>query len=119
LVNQYDGIDLPDSNYRILCLDSIPQHISLFDRYISHIRSESQFINQTLAQRIEQGIGRGIRGDSDWCIIVIIGSDLSNFFASDKRLTFLSHKTQEQIKIGYELADEMRGKVPLYSVIGD
>ncbi len=80
LLNAYDGIDLPDNTCRILCLDSLPNNRSLIEQYESEIRLESTIRRRMMAQRIEQGIGRGIRGTSDMCIVIIIGSDLAKYF---------------------------------------
>lgn len=35
-----------------------------------------------MAQKIEQGIGRGVRGEKDYCAILIIGSDIVKFMRS-------------------------------------
>lgn len=119
LVNKYDGVDLPDETCRILCIDSLPQYMSLSDRYFQKVRTESKIRQQLLAQRIEQGVGRGVRGRNDWCIIVIVGSDLANFLSSDSRLALLSNETKEQIKIGADLANRIKGEGALFNVIGD
>ena len=119
LANKYDGVDLPDDTCRILCLDSLPQYMSLYDRYFQMVRMDSKIQQQLLAQRIEQGIGRGVRGRNDWCIIFIIGSNLANFLASDFKLSLLSNETQEQIRIGADLADKMKEEGALFNVIND
>lgn len=108
LVNRYDGIDLPDEFCRVLCLDSLPQYMSLYERYFQKARTDSKIQQQLLAQRIEQGVGRGVRGKTDWCIIIITGNDLVNFLASDFRLSLLSNETHEQILIGADLAEKMK-----------
>lgn len=71
---------MPDNTCRILCLDSLPNNRSLIEQYESEIRLESTIRRRMMAQRIEQGIGRGIRGTSDRCIVIIIGSDLAKYF---------------------------------------
>ena len=62
MVNQYDGVDLPDQTCRILCLDSLPSYTSLNEIYERQVRPNSTMIRRKMAQRVEQGIGRGIRG---------------------------------------------------------
>lgn len=108
LVNQYDGIDLPDATCRILCLDSLPDYSSLIDDYLRDARPESTLMRRRLAQRIEQGIGRAIRGSNDWCIVVVIGSDISNFLRENAKRIFLSKETQMQISIAEDLALQMK-----------
>ncbi len=117
LVNEYDGVDLPDSTCRILCLDSLPAYSSLIDRYMQEIRPESLRLRQQLAQRVEQGMGRAIRGSSDWCIVVPIGNNLTDFLSENSKRAFLSKEAQLQIKVGEELAEEMRSEGSKLNVI--
>jgi len=106
-VNQYDGIDLPDSMCRILCLDSLPSYSSLADRYYQEMRPASSDLRRQMAQRVEQGMGRGIRSSSDWCIVVVTGNNLTDFLSEDSKRVFLSKEAQAQIRIAEELAKEM------------
>ena len=110
LVNKYDGIDLPDSTCRILCLDSMPSRTSLTDRYTQNMRPDSPVIRRQLAQRLEQGMGRAIRGTSDWCIVVITGNKLTSFVSERAKREFLSSEAKTQIEIAEHLAEEMKGE---------
>ena len=110
LVNEYDGIDLPDSTCRILVLDSLPSYTTLMDRHLQMMRPFSGIIRRKLAQRVEQGMGRAIRGSSDWCIVVIAGNDITDFLSEKSKRVFLSNEAQLQIRIGEELVQEMRAE---------
>lgn len=107
LVNEYDGVDLPDDTCRILILDQIPEYRSLTDSYLQDIRLDSKITNRKMGQRIEQGIGRGIRGLNDWRIVFIIGEKIS-LYLSNKGLKYLSKEAQKQIEIGDQLTDVIR-----------
>jgi len=108
LVNQYDGIDLPDNTCRILTLDSLPSYNTLIDRYLQDMRPNSGIIRRKLAQRLEQGMGRAIRGTSDWCIVLVTGINITNFLSDKSKRAYLSNEAQLQIMIGEELAQDMR-----------
>jgi hypothetical protein len=108
LVNEYDGVDLPDNTCRILVLDSLPSYITLMDRYLHEVRSSSGIIQRKLSQRVEQGMGRAIRGSSDWCVVIIAGNDLTNYFSNTSKRRHLSNVAQRQIRIGEELAEYMK-----------
>lgn len=105
IANRYDGIDLPDNSCRLLVLDSKPFAESLYDRYIENCRSNSNIIAVKTAQIIEQGIGRGVRGEKDYCSVLLIGSELVNFIQSKKSREYFSNQTRTQIKIGLEIAE--------------
>lgn len=102
--NRYDGIDLPDECCRILIIDSMPYFNSLADRYEQKCRPESEYVNKKFAQKIEQGLGRGVRGEKDYCAILIIGPDIVRFMRSVTTKKFFSQQTQKQIDIGLEIA---------------
>jgi len=104
-VNRYDGIDLPDQTCRILIIDSKPFMNSLIDRYEENCRETSDIINIKIAQKIEQGLGRSVRGERDYSVIVIIGSDLIKFMKSQSTNKYFSIQTQKQIEIGLKVGE--------------
>lgn len=102
--NRYDGIDLPDESCRILIIDGKPFFNSLSDRYEEANRITSDSINIRIAQRIEQGLGRSVRGEKDYCVIILIGSDLVQFMKSSRTNKYFSAQTKKQLDIGLEIA---------------
>jgi len=118
LVNRYDGIDLPDNACRTLVIDSRPHFESLLDRYLENVRTNSEIVDTKLAQIIEQGLGRGVRGEKDYCAIILTGPELIRAIRSKSRRRFFSGQTRTQIEIGLEIAnyakDEIKkGKSPI------
>lgn len=112
-VNRYDGIDLPDEACRILIIDSKPFFNSLNDKYEENCRPTSDIINIKIAQKVEQGLGRSVRGEKDYSIILLIGADLVKFIRSSKSNKYFSSQTRKQIEIGLEivtLAEDEVGK---------
>lgn len=105
IVNRYDGIDLPDNACRILILDSKPFFDSLLDRYEEDCRSNSDIINIRIAQKVEQGLGRSVRGEKDYSIIIFIGGDLVKFAKSPTTSKYFSNQTRKQIEIGIQIAE--------------
>lgn len=105
LANRYDGIDLPDEACRILIIDSKPYFNSLSDRYEESCRVNSDMMNIKLAQKVEQGLGRSVRGEKDFSVILIIGDDLVKFIRSSKTNKYFSDQTKKQIEIGLDVAD--------------
>jgi replicative superfamily II helicase len=111
IVNRYDGIDLPDESCRILIIDSMPYFNSLADRYEELCRSTGDIINIKIAQRIEQGLGRSVRGEKDYTVILLIGSDLVKFVKSVRTNKYFSGQTKMQIQIGLEIAEMAKNEV--------
>ncbi|MHA3786749.1 DEAD/DEAH box helicase [Flavobacterium hauense] len=105
IVNRYDGIDLPDEACRILIFDSLPYFNSLSDRYEEQCRLSSDIINIKMAQKIEQGLGRSVRGEKDYSVILLIGADLVKFIKSIRTNKYFSKQTLKQIELGFEIAE--------------
>jgi replicative superfamily II helicase len=104
IVNRYDGIDLPDDTCRVLVFDSKPYSEKLADRYAESCRSSSEVTATRVARSIEQGLGRSVRGEKDYCVFVIIGAELVATVRSAESRKHLSAQTQAQIDIGLEIA---------------
>ena len=110
--NRYDGIDLPDDTCRILIIDSVPYYDSLSDRYEELCRAESEIIRIKTIQKIEQGLGRSVRGEKDYSVILITGSDLIKYIRSVTNQKLFSPQTQRQIQIGFEIVDMAKEDLP-------
>ena len=104
-VNRYDGIDLPDAACRLLIIDSLPYFNSLSEQHEKNCRQRSDSINIRVAQKIEQGLGRGVRGEKDYCAIILVGDDLVRFIKNAETRKYFSDQTQKQIEIGMAIAN--------------
>lgn len=111
IVNRYDGIDLPDNSCRVLVFDSRPYFESLQDRYLEECRGDSEIVSVRLAQTIEQGLGRAVRGEKDYCAIIITGTELVRAIRSKKSRGNFSAQTRTQIEIGLEIAEFAKDEI--------
>jgi replicative superfamily II helicase len=108
LANRYDGIDLPDSMCRVLIFDSKPFSEPLVDRYMEICRGNSLLTQTRLAQTIEQGLGRHIRGEKDYGVVLVLGADLIRAIQSRSARKLLSAQTQTQMEIGLDVSRMVR-----------
>ena len=108
VVNRYDGIDLPDDTCRVLIFDSTPYSESLIDRHEESCRATSDITAMRMARTIEQGMGRSVRGEKDYCVVILIGEDLVKTVRSPDTRKHLSDQTRTQIDIGLEIAEMAR-----------
>lgn len=108
LSNRYDGIDLPDDFCRILIIESKPVSVGLSDRLQELWRENSKIIDLKTAQKIEQGIGRAVRGEKDYCIIIITGMNLVSLLLNNKLRKYFSPQTQKQFDIGKSIISLIR-----------
>jgi replicative superfamily II helicase len=111
LANRYDGIDLPDEACRILTIDSLPFFNLLADQYEEGCRLHSEITNIKYAQKIEQGLGRAVRGEKDYCAVILLGGDLVSFIKGSRTNKFFSAQTRKQIEIGLEIVKFAREEI--------
>lgn len=118
LANRYDGIDLPDDACRVLVFDSKPYSENLVDIYQESCRPNSTATLMRTVRTVEQGMGRSVRGEKDYSVVVVIGSDLVRLVRDKNSRRFLSSQVATQIEIGLEIAEMAKqevqdGEVPL------
>jgi replicative superfamily II helicase len=104
LVNRYHGVDLPDDTCRILIFDSKPFSENLADRYEEACRPDSATTLMRTVRTVEQGMGRSVRGEKDYSVIVVTGSELTRLLRDKDSRNFLSSQMSAQIEIGLEIA---------------
>lgn len=103
LPRRYDGVDLPGDACRVLVMDGLPYGSSNYDDWrITALSSGSP--GSTLAQRLEQAIGRGSRGTSDYCVVVLTGTDLVTWIGKTSNQRYLSATSKRQLEIGLEVS---------------
>jgi len=112
LVNRYDGIDLPNDACRILVIDGLPPFRSNYEKYVQSINPSSDILLREQVQKIEQGMGRGVRSNSDSCCVVFMGSQLADVLIRNKGVSFLSNATSEQYNLSKELWNLFKNAKP-------
>lgn len=115
--NRYDGIDLPGDACRLLILHSLPRGANTYDLYRAATLRENSSINVTLAQRIEQGLGRGTRGAGDYCVVLLSGQDLLAWISQKANLNLMTPSTRTQILLGDEITKAIASRSELTSTI--
>lgn len=110
IVNRYDGIDLPDDACRMLIIDGLPNISNIDDKYEQEVVRKSERIQREQIQRIEQGMGRGVRSHNDYCLIYLIGNELTNVLYGDEGYEFFSNATKAQFELSEKLCEQIKGE---------
>ncbi|MCH5248357.1 MAG: DEAD/DEAH box helicase family protein [Lachnospiraceae bacterium] len=111
-LNRYDGIDLPDNACRILVIDGLPPLRSEYDKYVQSINPTSSLLLREQIQRIEQGMGRGVRSNSDSCCVILMGEKLADVLLRNAGISFFSNATKEQYQLSKDLWDLLMQENP-------
>ena len=107
LVNKYEGIDLPDDACRILVVDGVPDTRRLIDAYEQGTLSDSERYFSRQVQRIEQGMGRGIRSNEDYCVVILMGLKLLKVLYAQGAVQHFSPATRKQLKLSREISQQI------------
>ncbi|WP_210424707.1 helicase C-terminal domain-containing protein [Marichromatium bheemlicum] len=110
LINKYDGIDLPAKACELLVIDGLPEVYGLVERLEMKLLdgTKRQLVRQV--QRIEQGMGRGVRSSDDHCVVLLLGGKLTQRLNMPEAEQMFSSATRAQITLGKEVAAQVRGQ---------
>lgn len=109
LANRYDGMDLAGDTCRLLVVDGKPQGRSDYETYRASALIDSGEIASFMAQRIEQGLGRGSRGGGDYCAVVLLRDDLVEWLSRHDLWQYMTTSTRAQIAIGETTSQHLKG----------
>ncbi len=109
IVNRYDGIDLPDEACRLLVIDSLPYAYSGIERREAVALRDSEAMVTRQLQRLEQGMGRGVRSRDDRCAVLLLGSRLTQLVSRADVADRLSAATRAQLQLSRRVASELEG----------
>ena len=107
MANRYDGIDLPGDSCRLLVLSGLPAGSNTYDQYRATVLEGSSTINTTIAQRIEQGMGRATRGAGDYCVVILAGTALAKWISNHANRALLTSPTRVQLELGIAISERI------------
>jgi len=110
LVNRYDGIDLPGSACRVLVIDGLPDSRRMIDQITESQLTGSQKVVNTKIQKIEQGMGRGVRSNDDHCIVFLMGKNLIHHLYTNGAINKFSQATKAQFELSEEISEQLADK---------
>jgi hypothetical protein len=119
LAQRYDGIDLPDDACRVLVLDGLPRGDGILDAVDHHVSGHTVGIRNRLVNRLEQGLGRGVRSPVDYCAVILVGPELGQFISQRSTMELLGPATRKQIEMSKEISASAANSVDPIGTIRD
>ena len=107
LVNRYDGIDLPGDACRVLAIVGLPEVSSYTDLVDSEVLSGTAVNLRRQLERIEQGMGRGVRSNDDYCVVLLLGPKLTSRLRSPDGMQMLTPATSAQLGLSRKIARQL------------
>jgi hypothetical protein len=109
LVNKYDGIDLPGTACELLVIDGIPRPLANAERREAAALTDSPARRIRDVQRIEQGMGRGVRDVNDHCAVLLLGAGLARAVHDRTWRDCFSPATRAQLELSLDVALQVAG----------
>ncbi|MFA3776817.1 DEAD/DEAH box helicase family protein [Bacillus safensis] len=107
LINRYDGIDLPKNACQILVLDGLPDVRSEFEKFEEIVLRDSSETLTDKIQRIEQGMGRGVRSKEDYCVVFLMGNSLVKTLYTPGAKDAFSEATRKQLELSRNINKQL------------
>lgn len=107
LINRYDGIDLPHSACRLLLIVDLPEVSSFSEIIDGEVLENSPHELSKQIERIEQGMGRGVRSNDDYCVVLLCGSKLISRIRSPKGKDLLTPATKAQLDLSRKISQRL------------
>jgi len=108
LISKYDGIDLPGDACRVLVVDGLPEAYGGIERREAVILGESDAMVGWQLQRVEQGMGRGVRSADDFCAVLLLGPRLTQLIADPRNLARFGPATRAQLELSRQIAEQIQ-----------
>lgn len=106
---RFDGVDLPDDACRVLVVDGSPIGERMCDQIDVERQKDSPGYNTRTVNRLEQALGRAVRSSADFAAVLLVGADLAAFVGRKDVKDLLEPHTREQIELGKDVAEQLRG----------
>jgi len=113
---RYDGVDLGYDACRLLVLDGLPDIRSKYDVIEEQILHGSKRIQNEFIQKVEQGMGRGVRSNSDYCAVILMGKRLVKTLYADGANEHFGTATKKQLELSDMITQQIKGK-PLVDIL--
>lgn len=110
LVNKYDGVDLPGDACRLLIVDGVPTPLDIDQQREAGALAGSPSMRIRKIQRLEQGMGRGIRDAEDHCAVLLLGASTTLALVDPSDLKHFSPATRAQIDFSQRVAAQIDGE---------
>lgn len=114
MANKYDGIDLPGEACELLILDGAPEIEGEIEKLNSLALEGTKSSRINTVQKIEQGMGRGVRSADDFCAVLLWGPKLTRIINLPNSLEHFTEVTKVQLSIARRLTRQMNATGELY-----
>lgn len=97
---RFDGIDFPNDDCRLLCLDGLPKATNAQERFLMSKMGASALLNERMQTRILQAAGRCTRALQDRSTVFVTGEELVDYLTNEKSWRHFHPELQAELAFG-------------------
>lgn len=106
LANRYDGLDLAGDACRMLVLHSLPGDTNLQESFLLSRLRAMALLKDRLLTRLTQAVGRCTRSDTDFAVVILMGSTIVDFVLKTDNRSLLHPELQAELEFGIQNSEE-------------
>src|SRR5690606_37765396 len=107
-VKRYYCIHRPRDACSVLAIADLPEVSSFADQVDAEVLSGASVNLRRQIERIEQGMGRGVRSNDDHCVVLLLGSRLTARLRSSEGQAMLTPATKAQLDLSRKIAKRLK-----------
>ncbi len=111
MAGRFDGIDFPNDECRLLCLDGLPKATNAQERFLMSKMGASALFNERLQTRVLQAAGRCTRALQDRSAVFVTGHELQDYLADDRNWQHFHPELQAELAFGVFQSKEAKPSV--------
>lgn len=100
MAGRFDGIDFPNDECRLLCLDGLPKATNAQERFLMSKMGASALLNERTQTRVLQAAGRCTRALQDRSAVFVTGQELLDYLADDRNWRHFHPELQAELDFG-------------------
>lgn len=102
LANRYEGIDLKDDECRLQVLYGFPTSIGSTELFLQNKLNANAVLNDKIATRLTQALGRCTRSSNDYAAVMIIGDEIRKYIFKKEFTNKLPAELQAELELSLE-----------------
>ena len=100
MAGRFDGIDFPNDECRLLCLDGLPKATNAQERFLMSKMGASALLNDRTQTRVLQAAGRCTRALQDRSAVFVTGHELLDYLADNRNWHHFHPELQAELDFG-------------------
>lgn len=102
LAGRYEGIDLKDEDCRLQIFVDLPIAVGVTEQFLQSRLRVPELLQNRLATRVIQGLGRCTRGKNDYSAVLFVGRSIGEYLYKNEFRKLMPPEVDAELSFGFE-----------------